>query len=111
VIALLFSVQAALWSDTAFLARLGVMDYSLLVGVDSEEQVLVVGIIDFIRQYTLDKQFETLLKSSGLLGRAGQQPTVVSPKHYMRRFRAAMSSYFTVMPDSNIQHPHLNPDC
>lgn len=86
------------------------MDYSLIVGVDAEESTLVVGIIDFIRQYTLDKQFETFLKSSGLLGGAGQQPTVVSPKHYMRRFRAAMSSYFTVMPDSDPQQPHLNPD-
>ena len=87
------------------------MDYSLLVGVDSQASALVVGIIDFIRQYTLDKQIETLLKSSGLLGRAGQQPTVVSPKQYMRRFRAAMTSYFTVMPDCDNQMPHLNPDC
>ena len=87
------------------------MDYSLLVGVDQQQSALVVGIIDFIRQYTLDKQFETLLKSSGLLGKAGQQPTVVSPKQYMRRFRAAMSSYFTIMPDADPQLPHLNPDC
>eukprot|EP00192_Tetraselmis_astigmatica_P001813 CAMPEP_0117653904 /NCGR_PEP_ID=MMETSP0804-20121206/3450_1 /TAXON_ID=1074897 /ORGANISM="Tetraselmis astigmatica, Strain CCMP880" /LENGTH=2102 /DNA_ID=CAMNT_0005460131 /DNA_START=192 /DNA_END=6500 /DNA_ORIENTATION=+ len=104
-------LEAALWSDTAFLSSLGVMDYSLLVGVDHSKSTLVVGIIDFIRQYTLDKQFETLLKSSGLLGGAGQQPTVVSPRQYMRRFRSAMSSYFTVMPDSDPQHAaRLNPD-
>ena len=40
----------ALWSDTAFLSGLGVMDYSLLVGVDDSNNTLVVGIIDFIRQ-------------------------------------------------------------
>lgn len=27
-------LELALWNDTAFLARLGVMDYSLLVGID-----------------------------------------------------------------------------
>ena len=40
----------ALWADTAFLAGQGVMDYSLLVGVDSRYGALVVGIIDFLRQ-------------------------------------------------------------
>ena len=40
----------ALWSDTAFLASLGVMDYSLLVGMNQSGSTLVVGIIDFIRQ-------------------------------------------------------------
>lgn len=43
-------LQAALWRDTAFLASLGVMDYSLLVGVDRKNHVLVAGIIDFVRQ-------------------------------------------------------------
>lgn len=43
-------LERALWSDTAFLSGLGVMDYSLLVGVDKSTNTLVVGIIDFIRQ-------------------------------------------------------------
>jgi 1-phosphatidylinositol-3-phosphate 5-kinase len=58
---------------------------------------LVVGIIDYIRQYTWDKQVETWVKSSGLVV-GGNQPTVVSPKQYMKRFRTAMESYFTVVP-------------
>ena len=41
---------AALAADTAFLASLGVMDYSLLLGVDRQNRQLVVGIIDFVRQ-------------------------------------------------------------
>lgn len=44
------AMERCLWQDTAFLASLGVMDYSLLVGVDKEGQVLAVSIIDFIRQ-------------------------------------------------------------
>lgn len=43
------ALERALWRDTAFLAALGVMDYSLLVGVDREANELVVAIIDFIR--------------------------------------------------------------
>ncbi len=44
------ALLAALWADTAFLAGQGVMDYSLLVGVDRPNRTLVVGIIDFLRQ-------------------------------------------------------------
>ena len=43
-------LDAALAADTAFLAGLGVMDYSLLLGVDRQNRQLVVGIIDFVRQ-------------------------------------------------------------
>ncbi len=44
------AMEAALWADTAFLAQQDVMDYSLLVGVDRENGVLALAIIDFIRQ-------------------------------------------------------------
>lgn len=40
----------ALWADTALLSDLGVMDYSLLVGVDAPHGTLVVALIDFVRQ-------------------------------------------------------------
>ena len=52
-------LERALWSDTAFLSGLGVMDYSLLVGVDRSSNTLVVGIIDFIRQVKLLSLAET----------------------------------------------------
>ena len=45
-------LERVLWADTAFLASMGVMDYSLLVGVDRSNHTLVIGIIDFIRQVT-----------------------------------------------------------
>lgn len=40
-------------------------------------------------QYTWDKQVETWVKKSGILGGAGKDPTVISPKQYSRRFRCA----------------------
>jgi Phosphatidylinositol-4-phosphate 5-Kinase len=46
-------LERALTADTAFLAEKGVMDYSLLVGVDKPSAMLVVGIIDFLRQVPL----------------------------------------------------------
>ncbi|KAK3037574.1 hypothetical protein RJ639_030757, partial [Escallonia herrerae] len=58
------SLERAVWNDTSFLASVAVMDYSLLVGVDDERQELVLGIIDFMRQYTWDKHLETWVKAS-----------------------------------------------
>ena len=98
------AVSAAVWRDTAFLARLGVMDYSLLVGLQPRRRCMAVGIVDYLRQYTWDKQLETYVKSSSAVlalggGSGSTQPTIISPKQYARRFRKAMRSYFVVIPD------------
>ncbi|KAF9592335.1 hypothetical protein IFM89_014261 [Coptis chinensis] len=94
------SLERAVWNDTYFLASVDVMDYSLLVGVDDERQELVLGIIDFMRQYTWDKHLETWVKASGILGGPkNASPTVVSPMQYKKRFRKAMSTYFLTVPD------------
>ncbi|EFJ51101.1 hypothetical protein VOLCADRAFT_88405 [Volvox carteri f. nagariensis] len=103
-------MEAAVWADTGFLAGQDVMDYSLLVGVDKENGVLALAIIDFIRQYTWDKQLETWVKSSGMLGGNGKEPTIISPKQYMRRFRAAMQQYFTAVPGSGGSEVPKDPD-
>ncbi|XP_073150683.1 1-phosphatidylinositol-3-phosphate 5-kinase FAB1B isoform X2 [Henckelia pumila] len=93
-------LERAVWNDTAFLASIDVMDYSLLVGVDEEKHELVLGIIDFMRQYTWDKHLETWVKASGFLGGPKNvSPTVISPKQYKRRFRKAMTTYFLMVPD------------
>ncbi|KAF6139802.1 hypothetical protein GIB67_009649 [Kingdonia uniflora] len=93
-------LERAVWNDTSFLASIDVMDYSLLVGVDKEKQELVLGIIDFMRQYTWDKHLETWVKASGILGGPkNTSPTVISPKQYKKRFRKAMSTYFLMVPD------------
>jgi len=115
-------LDEVLWADTSFLGHYGIMDYSLLVGIaesdsssekekeDPKGLVLVVGIIDFLRQYTWDKQLETWVKSSGLLGGAGKVPTIISPVWYMRRFRLAMRAYFTPVPTCEPPPDTLNPD-
>lgn len=93
-------LERAVWNDTGFLASVDVMDYSLLVGVDEEKHELVLGIIDFMRQYTWDKHLETWVKASGILGGPkNTSPTVISPKQYKKRFRKAMTTYFLMLPD------------
>lgn len=74
------------------------MDYSLLVGVDDESHELVCGIIDYLRQYTWDKQLETWVKSS-LVVPKNVQPTVISPIDYKTRFRKFMKTHFLCVPD------------
>ncbi|XVE70780.1 hypothetical protein DITRI_Ditri10aG0098300 [Diplodiscus trichospermus] len=93
-------LERAVWNDTSFLALIDVMDYSLLVGVDEEKHELVLGIIDFMRQYTWDKHLETWVKTSGILGGPkNASPTVISPQQYKKRFRKAMTAYFLMVPD------------
>ncbi|KAH7840020.1 hypothetical protein Vadar_011497 [Vaccinium darrowii] len=93
-------LERAVWNDTSFLASVDVMDYSLLVGVDDERKELVIGIIDFMRQYTWDKHLETWVKASGILGGPkNASPTIISPKQYKKRFRKAMTTYFLTVPD------------
>ncbi|XP_027333448.1 1-phosphatidylinositol-3-phosphate 5-kinase FAB1A isoform X2 [Abrus precatorius] len=102
-------LERAVWNDTAFLASIYVMDYSLLVGVDEEKHELVLGIIDFMRQYTWDKHLETWVKTSGILGGPkNTSPTVISPQQYKKRFRKAMSLYFLMVPDQ-WSPPELHP--
>ncbi|KAK1314229.1 putative 1-phosphatidylinositol-3-phosphate 5-kinase FAB1C [Acorus calamus] len=94
------NLERAVWNDTSFLASVDVMDYSLLVGVDKERKELILGIIDFMRQYTWDKHLETWVKASGILGGPkNASPTIISPKQYKKRFRKAMSTYFLAVPD------------
>ncbi|CAE7226835.1 unnamed protein product [Rhizoctonia solani] len=55
---------------------------------------------DFIRTYTWDKKFENLVKEKVLGGaNKGEGPTIVTPKLYKERFRAAMEQYFPLLPD------------
>lgn len=87
-------LKTSVFNDTLFLARMGVMDYSLMVAVDEVKKELVVGIIDCIRTYTWDKQLESWIKNRGFAGGGRNRPTVTSPKEYKSRFREAMARYF-----------------
>lgn len=92
-------LRASLWNDTLFLAKMNVMDYSLVVGVDNENHSLTVGIIDCIRTFTWDKKLESWVKEKGLVGGSTKEPTVVTPRQYKNRFREAMERYILMVPD------------
>jgi len=89
-------MNVAISNDTLFLSSMNVMDYSLLVGVDETANKLVVGIIDFFRTYTWDKQLESWVKSLPV-GNRGAIPTVISPAQYKKRYCEAMNAYFIMI--------------
>ncbi|KAI8846669.1 hypothetical protein BC829DRAFT_397962 [Chytridium lagenaria] len=91
-------LRASVYNDTLFLAKLNVMDYSLLVGIDEEKRELVVGIVDFIRTFTWDKKLESWVKENAFLGGGGREPTILSPRQYKTRFRESMERYFLCPP-------------
>ena len=88
----------AVMNDTLFLSLISVVDYSILVGMDDDNHQLVVGIIDYLRQYDIIKKVERVGKSVGMI--AGQaEPTVIQPPNYRNRFQLAMEKYFMMVPD------------
>jgi hypothetical protein len=53
------ALNMAISNDSHFLSANDVMDYSLLVGVDDDTGQLILGIVDYMRTYTLDKKLES----------------------------------------------------
>jgi 1-phosphatidylinositol-3-phosphate 5-kinase len=84
--------------DTLFLSIINVLDYSILVGIDEEKNELVVGIIDFMRQYDILKQMERVGKSIPMVV-GSEAPTIIQPPLYKSRFIAAMERYFMTVPN------------
>jgi len=80
------------------LSKVHVMDYSLLIAFDDVSSEIVIGIVDYLRQYTWDKHVESWVKYTALLGSSGEEPTVISPVQYAQRFLDEISSYFTPVP-------------
>lgn len=118
-------LRGSLYSDTKFLEDINVMDYSLVVGVDSQKNELVTGIVgalsplyilaeavvdltdlavtDYIRTYTWDKKLENLVKESTFLGAAAKgEPTIITPKLYRHRFLTSMERYFPLVSLSHL---------
>ena len=91
----------AILNDTSFLEIINVVDYSILIGFDEDSHEIVVGIIDYMRQYDFIKRMERMGKSVGML--AGQQePTIIQPPQYRKRFNLAMDRYFITVPDKHL---------
>ena len=105
-------------NDTKICSTMGVIDYSLLCIIvdynddgntnDEDEKndnkiifqkgenegkvkYIRLGILDYFRKYTWDKQLETLGKT---LIHKFTPPTVINPKKYDERFSKKLSSYF-----------------
>lgn len=89
--------QMSILNDTLFLNYIYVLDYSILVGFDEENNELVVGIIDFMRQYDILKQMERVGKSLPMVV-GSEAPTIIQPPLYKARFTNAMERYFMTAP-------------
>lgn len=90
-------LRESLHRDTQLLSCLGIMDYSLLVAINENDHKVVVGIIDYFRQYTLDKRIENHVKSVAKLFGKGS-PTIVHPNKYRERILEAMTFNFIAPP-------------
>lgn len=80
------------------MSMINVLDYSILVGIDEEKNELVVGIIDFMRQYDIIKQMERVGKSIPMVV-GSEAPTIIQPPLYKARFITAMERYFMTVPN------------
>lgn len=60
------------------------------MGIDEDNREIVVGIIDYLREYDLIKRLESGVKSAV----STNLPTIIPPQQYKNRFRAAIDSYF-----------------
>ena len=82
-------------ADVDFLQRMGIMDYSLLLGVfrsstDGSHEI-VIGFVDILQRYTLHKRFERFLKSLVFDRRL---ISCAPPKDYSERFLKYIESIF-----------------
>ncbi|RDB21822.1 hypothetical protein Hypma_010794 [Hypsizygus marmoreus] len=89
-------LRTAIRSDSEFLAKSNIMDYSLLVGVDEERKEIACGLVDTIGSYTFAKTLEYKAKH-GL--NSGKEITVIPPAEYQERFVSALEGYFLACPD------------
>lgn len=55
-------LQIALSNDSLYLSKNSIIDYSLFVIIDTKRKTVRVGLIDYIQQYTFDKELESYIK-------------------------------------------------
>ncbi|KAI9262234.1 hypothetical protein BDA99DRAFT_510606 [Phascolomyces articulosus] len=87
-------IEKAIKSDTEFLTKGNIMDYSLLLGVDEAKKELTVGIVDFIGAYTWYKKVESRSKSTL---NPNKEVTVIPPDQYKWRFYRIINDYFVAV--------------
>jgi hypothetical protein len=100
-------LDTALRRDTAWLASQSIVDYSLLIGLESADGgkdpfrgsggVLHCGIIDYVRRYDIVKRLENQVKAVTALA-TNVEPTVVEPNRYSERLLESVDKYLTGAP-------------
>lgn len=91
-------LKIAIANDSLYLTKNSIIDYSMFVIINPVKKTVRAGIIDYIQQYTLDKELESYLKQTI----SHEDPTIIPPEQYKQRFRVAMDKYFIAMvPDEN----------
>ena len=89
-------LKIAIANDSLYLTKHSIIDYSMLVIINPETLTIRFGIIDYIQQYTLEKELESYLKQTI----SNEDPTIIPPESYKQRFRTAMDKYFIALtPD------------
>jgi len=84
------------------LSIINVLDYSIVVGVDEENKELVLGLLDYMRQYDILKQMERVGKSLPMVV-GSEAPTIIQPPLYKARFTNAMDRYFMTVTNKYSQ--------
>lgn len=79
-------LQEAIYNDTQFLCSQSIMDYSLLLGLDTGRREIVVGLVDAIGSYNLFKTIES--RSKLALTRGGEVTIVRQFPRYNRKGNA-----------------------
>jgi len=84
--------------DTLMLQNFGIMDYSLLIGIDFEDTpfstkstIYYIGIIDYLQKYNSSKKLETTLKKF-----KGPGVSSVPPIPYRERFLKLVKDIFNI---------------
>ena len=92
------TLKLAIANDSLYLAQHQIIDYSLFLIIDPKKKTLRVGIIDYIQQYTIEKELESYIKQTV----SNLKPTIIGPDLYKQRFRYFMDKIFVgLIPDEN----------
>jgi hypothetical protein len=82
----------SLFNDTLFLQNGKIIDYSLIIGIDTKQRKITMGVIDYMHSYDIKKKIESTVKSVVM------ESTIKPPGVYCDRFMAGIDKYFCAVP-------------